>query len=96
VARQRCWRYNWVLDLDIKAFFDSIGRLRLAGGSSARLSLETIYQHVYSQEGLGPAVGPSLAGSAQEAAPEICAQAQKSFQWNAPQWNAPFETGVKP
>lgn len=23
-ARQRCWRYNWVLDLDIKAFFDSI------------------------------------------------------------------------
>jgi len=24
VARQRCWRYPWVLDLDIKAFFDSI------------------------------------------------------------------------
>jgi RNA-directed DNA polymerase len=24
VARQRCWRYNWVLDLDIKGFFDSI------------------------------------------------------------------------
>jgi RNA-directed DNA polymerase len=23
-ARQRCWRANWVLDLDIKAFFDSI------------------------------------------------------------------------
>ena len=23
-ARQRCWRYNWVLDLDIKAFFDTI------------------------------------------------------------------------
>ena len=23
-ARTRCWRYNWVLDLDIKAFFDSI------------------------------------------------------------------------
>ena len=23
-ARQRCWRYDWVLDLDIKAFFDSI------------------------------------------------------------------------
>ena len=21
VARQRCWRYDWVLDLDIKAFF---------------------------------------------------------------------------
>ena len=26
VARERCWRYDWVLDLDIKAFFDSIDR----------------------------------------------------------------------
>jgi RNA-directed DNA polymerase len=24
VARQRCWRHDWVLDLDIKAFFESI------------------------------------------------------------------------
>ena len=24
VARQRCWRYDWVLDLDIRAFFDTI------------------------------------------------------------------------
>ena len=24
VARQRCWRYAWVLDLDIQSFFDSI------------------------------------------------------------------------
>jgi RNA-directed DNA polymerase len=24
VARQRCWRYDWVLDLDIKRFFDTI------------------------------------------------------------------------
>ncbi len=23
-ARQRCWQYNWVLDLDIKGFFDNI------------------------------------------------------------------------
>jgi group II intron reverse transcriptase/maturase len=23
-ARRRCWRYDWVVDLDIKAFFDSI------------------------------------------------------------------------
>jgi RNA-directed DNA polymerase len=23
-ARQRCWRYDWIVDLDIKAFFDSI------------------------------------------------------------------------
>jgi len=24
VARRRCWRYDWALDLDIKSFFDSI------------------------------------------------------------------------
>ena len=24
VARQRCWRYAWTLDLDIRAFFDTI------------------------------------------------------------------------
>jgi RNA-directed DNA polymerase len=24
VARRRCWRYDWVLDLDIKGFFDNI------------------------------------------------------------------------
>ncbi|MCP4977319.1 MAG: hypothetical protein GY931_14275 [Maribacter sp.] len=23
-ARQNCWRFDWVLDLDIKAFFDTI------------------------------------------------------------------------
>ena len=23
-TRQRCWRYDWILDLDIKAFFDNI------------------------------------------------------------------------
>src|SRR5262249_48007022 len=24
VARERCWRFAWVLDLDIKGFFDTI------------------------------------------------------------------------
>lgn len=23
-CRQRCWRYDWVVDLDIKGFFDNI------------------------------------------------------------------------
>ena len=23
-ARQRCWKYDWVVDLDIKGFFDNI------------------------------------------------------------------------
>lgn len=26
VARQRCWRHDWVLDLDIRSFFDEIDR----------------------------------------------------------------------
>jgi RNA-directed DNA polymerase len=25
-ARQRCWRYDWVVDIDIKGFFDNIDR----------------------------------------------------------------------
>src|SRR4030081_3534588 len=25
-ARQRCWRYDWILDLDIKGFFDNISQ----------------------------------------------------------------------
>ena len=29
VARQRCWRYDWVLDLDIKGFFDNIDQTLL-------------------------------------------------------------------
>ena len=24
IARRRCWRYDWVLDLDVQAFFDSL------------------------------------------------------------------------
>jgi RNA-directed DNA polymerase len=23
-ARQRCWKQDWVLDLDVRAFFDSV------------------------------------------------------------------------
>ena len=23
-ARQRCWRYDWIIDLEIKGFFDNI------------------------------------------------------------------------
>ena len=26
-ARQRCWRHDWVLDLDVKAYFDSIASI---------------------------------------------------------------------
>jgi RNA-directed DNA polymerase len=32
VARQRCWRYAWVLDLDIQSFFDQIDSKLLMRG----------------------------------------------------------------
>src|SRR6266496_176373 len=35
-ARERCWRYDWVLDLDIKGFFDSI---------DWELMLKAVHQH---------------------------------------------------
>jgi len=29
VTRQRCWRYDWVVDLDIKGFFDNLDHRRM-------------------------------------------------------------------
>jgi len=46
-ARRRCWQYDWVIDLDIKGFFDNIHMIycyarcvntRESGGSSCILS----------------------------------------------------------
>ena len=35
-ARQRCWRHDWVLDLDVKAYFDSIDSgVNAQGGPSS-------------------------------------------------------------
>src|SRR5258708_20416314 len=28
-ARERCWRYDWVVDLDIKVFFDNLDQTLL-------------------------------------------------------------------
>ncbi len=39
VTRKRCWRYNWVLDLDIKGFFDNIDH---------RLMLHAVEKHTRS------------------------------------------------
>jgi group II intron reverse transcriptase/maturase len=38
-ARQRCWRYDWVVDLDIKAFFDNLDQ---------KLLLQAVRKHASS------------------------------------------------
>ena len=39
-ARQRCWRFDWVVDIDIKGFFDSIDHELMYGRcASTRLPL---------------------------------------------------------
>jgi len=44
-ARTRCWRYNWVLDLDIKAFFDSIDWTLLL--KAVRMHIDTSWVLLY-------------------------------------------------
>lgn len=41
VARERCWRFDWVIDLDIRGFFDNLdwALTMRAGGEVHRLSL---------------------------------------------------------
>ncbi len=52
-CRQRCWRYDWVLDLDLKSFFDSLDHsLVLKRGGSPH----------------EPAVDPPLRGAVAESA----------------------------
>jgi hypothetical protein len=29
VCRERCWRNDWILDLDIRSFFDSVGTMQI-------------------------------------------------------------------
>jgi len=36
-ARERCWRYDWILDLDIRKFFDTIDR---------KLLMRAILKHI--------------------------------------------------
>jgi len=33
VTRERCWRYDWVLEFDIKGLFDNIDHTLLTSGS---------------------------------------------------------------
>ena len=52
VARQRCWRYDWVLDLDIKSFFDDIDRELLMRVACVKFSNLAMVVWVMSVENL--------------------------------------------
>jgi retron-type reverse transcriptase len=38
-ARERCWRYDWVLDLDIKGFLDPVSYCPLVHEASSKSSV---------------------------------------------------------
>ena len=38
VCRQRCWQYNWVIDLDIQKFFDSVDHALMIRRSRSTLT----------------------------------------------------------
>jgi RNA-directed DNA polymerase len=45
-CRQRCWRYDWVIDLDIRAFFDSIPHDLLLKAVSKHTDLSWVLLYV--------------------------------------------------
>jgi group II intron reverse transcriptase/maturase len=46
VARQRCWRHDWVLDLDIKGFFDSIDHELLMRAVRRHTSCQWVHLYI--------------------------------------------------
>lgn len=45
-CRERCWRYDWVIDLDIRAFFDSIPHSLLLSAVSKHTDLPWVLLYV--------------------------------------------------
>jgi RNA-directed DNA polymerase len=45
-CRQRCWRYDWVIDLDLRAFFDSIDHTLLLKAVSKHTDLRWVLLYV--------------------------------------------------
>jgi retron-type reverse transcriptase len=47
VCRERCWRKSWVLDLDIRAFFDSLGHDLVVKAVTANITTEQRWVLLY-------------------------------------------------
>jgi hypothetical protein len=46
MCRQRCWKFDWVIDLDLKAFFDSIDHALLLKAVSKHTNLPWVLLYV--------------------------------------------------
>jgi len=46
VCRQRCWKYNWVIDLDLRAFFDSLDHSLVLNAVAHHTNLRWILLYV--------------------------------------------------
>lgn len=45
-ARERCWKYDWVLDLDIRAFFDSLDHALVMGAVRKYTSVRWVILYI--------------------------------------------------
>ena len=75
MARARCWRYDWVLELDIRAFFDNLSHELAATGAtpSHRLQVGTVVRRAV-VEGARAVGRRELGGSGQRDASRRCCE----------------------
>nr|WP_187361705.1 group II intron reverse transcriptase/maturase [Phytoactinopolyspora mesophila] len=52
VCRERCWKYGWVIDLDVQAFFDNVDHALLVRAVERHLDAETRWVLLYVQRWL--------------------------------------------
>jgi RNA-directed DNA polymerase len=90
VARQRCWRYAWVLDLDIKSFFETIDRglLMRAVRKHTDCPWVLLYLERWLQAPVQMADG-SLVGR-ERGTPQSLPRRRPGAGWSAPSWRISF------
>ena len=61
VVRKRCWHQDWVIDLDIKGFFDNLDHERML--KAVRFHTEEKWIHLYAETFTYSSAGPCGGGS---------------------------------
>lgn len=63
VARQRCWRHSWIIDLDIRGFFDNLDHpLRPYSGHGPRVRTQGIPEPLGRRRADPDGIDPSVGG----------------------------------